>query len=655
MTSYFLLLFLIPASALIMEDIVPPMLEECYSAQIAKNVTAYDVQTSCLESFLGQMYKNSSTTRLGKYAFAWLDTIGRDIHIRLRRQSKGNHKLRVRKEIRTLSENEREDFLDAVRALKNDKSVSPNQYDVIALIHQGDTEFSAHGGPNFVSWHRYYCLMFEDALRKKKRGVTLPYWDSTLEFLMKKPEDSILFTKIFLGNPKGVVFSGPFAFWKTPTKPQSLLRRDIPGAFSSLINPQTLQQVFKKKYHREILTPTAGSDEANLEAHHDGVHVWVGGADGHMGGVYTSPMDPVFFLHHCFIDYLWEKFRQRQKRFGINSETDYPPTTDPYHLPNRPMDGLGLHTNIDGYSNSFSRIYRYADAPTCKNKCGRAHKGFLFCDSKKKACVARSRYDFRRQNGFTSVRNWYMGTKTKIPESVKTLAKSSAGVTLNDGIGSDGASGFDLKENKQQSTANRAPTLTRKFTARLVDPRTRGRQRRSIDSSFVGNNVKIVFDINLHPRQEMKSYSSSNWIPNDLDNWAISPIAIITKKARNGTPEHSRLKNKGTFNITFQTDGFSYRGRHMEYITVDERTLTSESVGSIGFEKPVSGETKAYVRAYDSYGKLCQPSCLVSQSTYKECSGMIKVTSDYPRMYFDSYNGNSDSNMKPFLKFICVN
>ena len=121
MASYFLLLFLIPASALIMEDIVPPMLEECYSAQIAKNVTAYDVQTSCLESFLGQMYKNSSTTRLGKNAFAWLDTIGRDIHIRLRRQSKGNHRLRVRKEIRTLSENEREDFLDAVRALKNDK------------------------------------------------------------------------------------------------------------------------------------------------------------------------------------------------------------------------------------------------------------------------------------------------------------------------------------------------------------------------------------------------------------------------------------------------------------------------------------------------------------------------------------------------------
>ncbi|XP_071172847.1 tyrosinase-like protein [Mytilus edulis] len=659
MASYFLLTFLIPASAIIMEDTVPPMLEECYSGQVDKNITPYEVQTSCLESFLGQMYKNTSTLRLGKEAFAWLDSLGRDIHIRLRRQSRRRNnqyytnRMRVRKEIRTLSADEREDFFDAVRALKADKSVAPNQYDVLALMHQGDAVDSAHGGPNFVSWHRYYLLLFENALRTKKRRVTLPYWDSTLDYLMDKPEDTILFTEIFLGNPEGVVYSGPFALWNTPTDPPTILRRDIPGAFSSLINPQTLQQVFKKKYHREILTPTNVEDDANLEYHHDGVHVWVGGEDGHMGGVYTSPMDPVFFLHHCYIDYLWEQFRQRQKKFGINSETDYPPTTNTYHSPSRIMDNLKPpKKNSDGYSNSFTRnIYRYAPAPTCKNKCGRAKRGFLFCDRKKKACVSRSRNEFRKEDGFKSVKNWYRGGGKKIiPQGVKN---SSPQIGVNS-VAAD-TSGFVSKVDAQQTRANKAPKMTRKFKARIVDSRTKSRQRRSIDQSFASNNVRIAFDINMHLRQENGNNNSLNWIPFNLDNWAVAPIAITNTHDRLHTPGQDHLKNQRTFNITFQTDGFSYRGRHMEYITVDERTLTSESVGSIAFEKPVSGETKAYVRAYDSYGKLCQPSCLVSQSMYKECSGMIKVTSDYPRMYHESYNGASDSNMKPFLKFICVN
>ncbi|XP_063441106.1 tyrosinase-like protein [Mytilus trossulus] len=667
MASYFLFLFLIPASALIMEDTVPPMLEECYSGQVHKNITPYEVQTSCLESFLGQMYKNTSTLRLGKEAYAWLDSLGRDIHIRLRRQSRGRNNqynrniMRVRKEIRTLSEDEREDFFDAVRALKADKSVNPNQYDVLALMHQGDAVDSAHGGPNFVSWHRYYLLLFENALRTKKRRVTLPYWDSTLDHLMDKPEDTILFTEIFLGNPKGIVYSGPFALWNTPTDPPTILRRDIPGLLSSLINPQTLQQVFKKKYHREILSPTNVEDDANLEYHHDGVHVWVGGEDGHMGGVYTSPMDPVFFLHHCYIDYLWEQFRQRQKRFGINSETDYPPTTDTYHSPSRIMDNLKPpKKNSDGYSNSFTRnIYRYEPAPSCKNNCGRAKKGFLFCDRKKRACVARSRYDFRNEDGFKSVRNWYQGgRKIRIPQSVQTVEpvrninpniRTLAGPAAD----SEGGvpSGFDLKVDQQKTRANKAPKLTRKFKARIVDPRTKSRQRRSIDQRFASNNVRITFDIDMHLRQEMGNNNSLNWIPYNLDNWAVAPIAITNKHDK----LHTLDQNQRTFNITFQTDGFSYRGRHTEYITVDERTLTSESVGSIAFENPVSGETKAFVRAYDSYGKLCKPSCLVSQSRYKECSGMIKVTSDYPHMYVDSYNGASDSDMKPFLKFDCMN
>ncbi|CAC5423245.1 unnamed protein product [Mytilus coruscus] len=338
MTTYFLLIVLISASALIVEDVFPPRLEECYSGQTDKNTTPYDVQTSCLESFLAEMYKNTSSTGLGKDAFDWLDSFGRKLHFRLRRQTR--YRLRVRKEIRTLSETEFENFIDAVKALKSDTSVSPNKYDSFALMHQRGAGKSAHDGPNFVSWHRYFCVLFEEALREYNSRVTLPYWDSRADYLMDNQEDSILFTEIFSGNPKGVVYTGPFAYWSTPIQPSTLLRREL-GIKGSLINPERLKAVFRKRYHWEILRPTApDSDHANLESHHDNVHRWVGGNRGHMASIIFSPMDPVFWLHHCFVDYLWEKFRERQNKLGINSETDYPSTTILEHMPNRLMDNL---------------------------------------------------------------------------------------------------------------------------------------------------------------------------------------------------------------------------------------------------------------------------------------------------------------------------
>ncbi|CAC5422178.1 unnamed protein product [Mytilus coruscus] len=173
----------------------------------------------------------------------------------------------------------------------------------------------------------------------------------------------------------------------------------------------------------------------------------------------------------------WDRYywlMQRQKKFAINSETHYPLTSDQYHLPYRPLDNLELHKNIDEYSNSFTRrIYRYAPAPTCKNKCGRAQKGFLFCNKKKQTCVARSRNDFRSINGFKSVmNNCYTRARTSIPEGIKTLAIPSTkrtGVPLNIYVGSEGPFGFDSKEDKQRSAANKAPTITRKFEVRLVD------------------------------------------------------------------------------------------------------------------------------------------------------------------------------------------
>jgi hypothetical protein len=46
-----------------------------------------------------------------------------------------------------------------------------------------------------------------------------------------------MFSEIFIGNGRGIVYTGPFALWRTPAE-RTYLRRDIPGPDSSLIDPK---------------------------------------------------------------------------------------------------------------------------------------------------------------------------------------------------------------------------------------------------------------------------------------------------------------------------------------------------------------------------------------------------------------------------------
>ena len=47
--------------------------------------------------------------------------------------------------------------------------------------------------------------------------------------------------------------------------------------------------------------------DAPLITLHNEVHVWVGGA---MANPAKSPKDPLFFLHHCFLDKVWADWQQ---------------------------------------------------------------------------------------------------------------------------------------------------------------------------------------------------------------------------------------------------------------------------------------------------------------------------------------------------------
>ena len=139
----------------------------------------------------------------------------------------------VRKNILSLSDREKKDFIDALLALKaNTKDAEPadNRYDYYVLIHAKtmataagtDIKYSmrnlAHRGPIFLPWHREFLRRFELELRQEVPTVSIPYWDWTDTRTWNWKANEFPWTDDFMGgngNPDNhdIVRSGPFKNW----------------------------------------------------------------------------------------------------------------------------------------------------------------------------------------------------------------------------------------------------------------------------------------------------------------------------------------------------------------------------------------------------------------------------------------------------------
>ncbi|KAH3775232.1 hypothetical protein DPMN_176632 [Dreissena polymorpha] len=105
--------------------------------------------------------------------------------------------------------------------------------------------------------------------------------------------------------------------------------------------------------------------------------------------------DPVFYMHHAFVDYVWEKFRQRQRAVcGVDPASDYPPVDPalPEHGPDRNMTGMTFLTNREGIADYWiANWFNYTDTPTCPS-CGNSPD--LYCDTDINRCVSASNFSF---------------------------------------------------------------------------------------------------------------------------------------------------------------------------------------------------------------------------------------------------------------------
>ncbi|KIH51799.1 hypothetical protein ANCDUO_18108 [Ancylostoma duodenale] len=78
-----------------------------------------------------------------------------------------------------------------------------------------------------------------------------------------------------------------------------------------------------------------------------------------MGVIPTATHDPIFFLHHGMIDFIWEEWRTtRQSK--TERETAYPENDEACssaaHFANTTMTPFWPMVNIDGLSNKYTGL-----------------------------------------------------------------------------------------------------------------------------------------------------------------------------------------------------------------------------------------------------------------------------------------------------------
>lgn len=218
--------------------------------------------------------------------------------------------VRYRKSIACLTTNELHDFREALTELYSLPEKARNSFLHIAGIHGLPSPmWCIHGSPGFLTWHRAYLAVFEEALREVKPNISLPYWDWS-----SRPSQGL---PAACSSPTYIDRSG-----KTVENP--LYRGPLPTTIRN--GGHTSRRVVIDTTSFGDLADQAQSAmkhtdfsifQSSISTVHDSVHIRVG---GNMAQAVTAAFDPLFYLHHANVDRLWANWQSNHSSALASNE-----------------------------------------------------------------------------------------------------------------------------------------------------------------------------------------------------------------------------------------------------------------------------------------------------------------------------------------------
>jgi tyrosinase len=225
-------------------------------------------------------------------------------------------------------------YRDAVKAMKDLDSSNPsdprswlNQ----ATIHGVPAHFNfcEHSSDHFFDWHRVYLLNFERICQKLTNNPKfgLPYWNWN-----QNPDIHPAFL-----DSNSVLF---------------MARSQTSMAGLSPVSTAELDPIFADTNFFTFSHQIEGTP-------HNNVHSDIGGT---FGG-FASARDPIFFMHHCMVDYCWAKWNLEM---GNNNTNDPTWTSHPnQHFVDANGNPMSMNAGITGVLPLLS--YRYESSAIGSN------------------------------------------------------------------------------------------------------------------------------------------------------------------------------------------------------------------------------------------------------------------------------------------------
>lgn len=184
-------------------------------------------------------------------------------------------------------------YRQAITLMKNRSVVNaadPRGWVAQAGIHgtkSGGFRFCQHRTAHFFSWHRAYLLWLERIAQKLTgdKYFGLPYWN---------------------WNQNPAIHSAFLATGSVLYMPRT--RTTMAG--QPEVSTSTLNLIFSDTNFFTFQSQLEGTP-------HNRVHNWIGGDMATAG----SAMDPIFWMHHCMVDYCWAKWNMEMGRSNPNSST----------------------------------------------------------------------------------------------------------------------------------------------------------------------------------------------------------------------------------------------------------------------------------------------------------------------------------------------